>query len=127
MLPRSDPAIAAQLLATRASPTFDCLLGTVLPRVIACASSCGASKASDGKRKARRVENKGGERYGRDEMAIRAICRLAGSVAAAQGLDSSLFRERVSTSGLRKLGPLGREAEVAVAEAFFYGGSARRK
>lgn len=62
----------------------------------------------------------------RDTVAVHAICRLAAGVAASstatgdEGADPVQFRDKVSGSELRKLGPLGREAEVALAEAFFY-------
>eukprot|EP00903_Cladosiphon_okamuranus_P013875 g12907.t1 len=68
----------------------------------------------------------------RDTAAVHTICRLAASVAASSttpgtrvgeengGPDPAQFRDKISGSELRKLGPLGREAEVALAEAFFY-------
>lgn len=58
----------------------------------------------------------------RNTDAVHAICRLAASVAISIGEDPVKLREKLSASGLRQLGPLGKEAEVALAEAFFYGG-----
>lgn len=69
-------------------------------------------------------------RNSRDTAAVHTICRLAASVAASSSTtrvgeengapDPVQFRDKISGSELRKLGPLGREAEVALAEAFFY-------
>lgn len=119
---RCDPVVFAQVLSTRAPPTFDCLLGTVLPSLLAGISSRNATATSEGKGSEQSGKGPTG-RGGRDEAAIFAICRLTASVASAGGEDPVRFRDRVSRSGLRKLGPGGMEAEVALAEAFFYRGA----
>lgn len=92
----------------------------ILPSLLAGISSRETNASSSGKGSER------GEEWGtvgssRDAAAIRAICRFAASVALATKEEPVRFRERVSRSGLRKLGALGKEAEVALAEAFFYG------
>lgn len=117
---RSDPAAVAQLLATRSPPTFECLLGTVLPALIAQVSTAS-------QRKKPRIGEYGGGQEGREEDAIRAVCRVAASVALSQGQSHSTFRNRVCKSGLRELGLLGKEAEVALAEEFSSGNASRPK
>lgn len=113
---RCNPVMLVQVLSTAAPPTLDCLLGTVLPAVVTRISSHHGTSS--------------GSTRNRDTAAVHAICRLAASVAASPkttrggeedgGPDPVQFRRKVSGSELRKLGPLGREAEVALAEAFFY-------
>lgn len=140
----------AQVLSTAAPPTLDCLLGTVLPAVVARISSrngtgavsafheTGSSSSHGSNNVHRLTSGEAGARgatsaprssSSRDTAAIHAICRLAASVAASsvtargernRGADPVQFRDKLSGSELRKLGPLGREAEVALAEAFFY-------
>lgn len=133
----------ARVLSTAALPTLDCLLGTVLPAVVARISSRNGGGSvsipretgsdSNSSRNSRPVSGEEGavasaprSSSSRDTAAVHAICRLAASVAASctttreEGPDPVQFRDKVSGSELRKLGPLGREAEVALAEAFFY-------
>lgn len=55
--------------------------------------------------------------------AVRHLCRLGGRFAKAERHDPVRFRNKLSTSGLRNLGAVGREVEVALAEAFFAGAS----
>lgn len=135
--------MVAQVLSTAAPPTLNCLLGTVLPAVvssISCRNSVDAeSTARDttGRSSSRKSGEEGAvgtmdiDRYSqRDIAAVHAICNLAASVAASaprgggraqkEGADPVQFRDKLSRSELRKLGPLGKEAEVALAEAFFY-------
>lgn len=119
----------ARVISAAAPPTLDCLLNMVLPAVITRVSSPHVAANAPTSR-AREEAGTGTGRNGqRDIAAVHAICGLAASVAASTasreggGADPVRFRERVSGSELRKLGPLGREAEVALAEAFFYGGS----
>eukprot|EP00752_Nemacystus_decipiens_P014168 g12599.t1 len=147
-LPRCDSVMLAQVLSTTARPTLDCLLGTVLPAVVTKISSRNGTEAVPTSREAGSDGNGGrnsrasgdagiGAVAGaprssssRDIAAVHAICRLAASVAAYSattregkkkgGIDPVKFRDKVSGSELRKLGALGREAEVALAEAFFY-------
>ena len=94
----------------------------MLPSLLAGISSRDTNGASSGKGSEQAGEWAAAG-SGRDADAIRAICRFAASVAVTRREDSVRFRERVSGSGLRKLGPLGKEAEVTLAEAFFYGGA----
>lgn len=105
----------AQMLSSCAPPNLNCLLNTILPPLLAeIASRNGAATC---KRKHATTGD------GREEAAIRSICRLTASVASKEGKDYVAFREKVSGSGLRELGPLGREAEVVLAEAFFWAGA----
>lgn len=125
---RCDPATFAEVLSACAPPTLECLVVTVLPSLLAGISSRDKNGSSSGNAN---PGGKGSERggewaaagSGRNAAAIRATCRFAASVAIAGREDPMRFRERVSGSGLRKLGPLGKEAEVALAEAFLYGGA----
>lgn len=94
----------------------------MLPSLLAGISSRNTNTTSSGKG-IERGEGWTTAGCGRDAAAIRSICRFAASVAFAGRENPVRFRERVSGSGLRKLGPLGKEAEVALAEAFFYGGA----
>lgn len=125
---RCDSALFVGVLAACVPPTLHCLMGTVLPWMLTRFRENGSAPDS----------KEGGEREvadaklrstytSRDAAAIRTICRLAATVAVEEGRGSAWWRKRVSASGLRKLGPLGREAEVALAEAFFYrtGGAAK--
>lgn len=133
---RCDPAAIAQvLLAASPPPTLDCLLGTVLPGLVTKISSRSApakapTSSETGTKDSSASGRTGGEQAAssaghgqRDTAALLAICRLAASVAASVrgGADPVAFRDKVSGSELRKLGTLGKEAEVALAEAFFYG------
>ncbi|CAM9238283.1 unnamed protein product [Laminaria digitata] len=119
-LMRCDPATFAEVLSACAPPTLECLVATVLPSLLAGISSRETNASSSGKG-SERGDEWGTVRSSRDAAAIRAICRFAASVALATQEEPVRFRERVSGSGLRKLGALGKEAEVALAEAFFYG------
>lgn len=131
----------AHVLSTAAPPTLDCLLGSVLPAIVTEISSPAATTDSASAPGQRAAENNGSSDYGRnrgeqgvgsaiydpkDIAALHAICRLTASVAAAaakgreQDADPVRFRDKVAGSELRKLGPLGKEAEIALAEAFFY-------
>lgn len=112
------------------------MLGTVLPSLIngissratptttATATVCAIS---GGGRRGRRegggkiVEND--DENGTD--AIRTLCGLTGRFAAEERHDTARFRDKLSASGLRDLGAIGREAEVVLAEAFFDWGSGR--
>ncbi|CAM9462188.1 unnamed protein product [Ectocarpus fasciculatus] len=132
---RCDPAAIAQVLLAASPPTLDCLLGTVLPGLVTKISSRSApakapTSSETGTKDSSASGRTGGEQavssagHGqRDTAALLAICRLAASVAASVrgGADPVAFRDKVSGSELRKLGTLGKEAEVALAEAFFYG------
>jgi len=101
----------------------------VLPSVITTVSSLHVAANVSTSRASGEASAGTGRDGHRDIAAVYAICGLAASVVASTasreggGADPVRFRERVSRSELRKLGPLGREAEVALAEAFFYGGS----
>lgn len=147
---RCDPVMLADLLFSAAPPTLDCLLGTVLPAVVTRISSgtgTGAVSTSgetgSDSNSSRNSRSSGVAGVGtatgaprssssRGTAAVHAICRLAASVAASVssttaregegkgGADPVQFRDKISGSELRKLGPLGRDAEVALAEAFFY-------
>lgn len=57
--------------------------------------------------------------------AIRTLCELVGEIAKAEKQDPVRFRDKVAASGLRKLGAIGGEAEVLLAEAFFTRGPRR--
>ncbi len=119
----------ARVISAAPPPTLDCLLNMVLPAVIARISSPHMAANAPTSRENEQAGTGTGRNDNRDIAAVHTICGLAASVAASTaprdggGADPVRFRERVSGSELRKLGPLGREAEVALAEAFFYGGS----
>ncbi|CAM9318614.1 unnamed protein product [Hapterophycus canaliculatus] len=138
---RCDPVMFAQLLSVAAPPTLDCLLGSVLPSIVTRISSPAATAEhgqqginDDGNVSGDNGRNRGEQggrtavtaaRDRRDIAAVHAICRLTASVAASakgkgENADPVWFRDKVSGSELRKLGPLGKEAEIALAEAFFY-------
>lgn len=133
---RCDPAVIAQVLLAASPPTLDCLLGTVLPGLVTKISSLSAAakaptSSETGTKDSSASGRNGGEQAAtsagngqRNTAALLAICRLAASVAASVRGDADpvAFRDKVSGSELRKLGALGKEAEVALAEAFFYGG-----
>lgn len=139
----------AQVLSTAPPPTLECLLGMVLPAVITRISSRSVAGTVSTSREtgssntlstnnnrtsrtngSRTVNGTSGRGNNRDTAAVHTICRLAASVAVSStitregagdgGPDPVQFRDKVSGSELRKLGPLGMEAEVALAEAFFY-------
>ncbi|CAM9117135.1 unnamed protein product [Scytosiphon promiscuus] len=144
-LRRCDPVMFAHLLSIAAAPTLDCLLGSVLPAVVTRMSKPAATPGSASGPGQNGTDNNGdgsrdnGQNSGeqgvetavtaghdvRDIAAVHAICRLTASVAASakgmeQDVDPVWFRDKVSGSELRKLGPLGKEAEIALAEFFFY-------
>lgn len=136
----------AHVLSTAAPATLDCLLGSVLPAIVTRISSPVATADSNSERSQKGADSNGkgssdngknhvehgvettpvAAEYGpRDIAAVHAICRLTASVADSakgkgQDADSVWFRDKVSGSELRKLGPLGKEAEIALAEAYFY-------
>lgn len=108
----------AELTSSRSPPTLKCLIHTVLPSLITGTSSNDPTEASQSRKKDQsQIEADA------DELdAVRCICKSAGVVASREGLDPVRFRDMISASGLRNLGPLGREAEVALAESFFGAG-----
>lgn len=125
---RCNPSSFVELVSTCTPPTLDCLLGTVLPSLVAQIStsqqestSASAIESNAGIRK-RKGGSSESEESCNDESALKAIrnlCRLGGAVAKAERQDPIRFRNKISGSGLRNLGVVGREAEVALAEAFF--------
>lgn len=120
---RCEPMVVVQVLSSCAPPTLECLLGAVLPSLLAGISSRADATACTSKENGKqRSEGFPPASSNRNTAAIHAICRLAASVAVSVGEDPVRLREKLSASGLRQLGPLGKEAEVALAEAFFYGG-----
>lgn len=135
----------AHVLSTAAPATLDCLLGSVLPAVVTHISSptatgSTASTARQGGVLEDGIEPRADDRNpGRDGMrkallaacdpkdiaALHAICRLTASVAACavregQKAGPVWFREKLAGSELRELGPLGKEVEISLAEAFFF-------
>lgn len=131
---RCDPSSFVEFVSTCVPPTLDCLLGTVLPSLIAQISTWqqqhGAAAATESDAGARKRKDRSSEPQearppgssrndGRAVEAIQNLCRLGGAFAKAERQDPVRFRNKISASGLRNLGAVGREAEVVLAEAFF--------
>ncbi|CAM9104563.1 unnamed protein product [Choristocarpus tenellus] len=103
---RCEPELLMQLLASCDSIPPECLVESVLPSLLAHES------LTQGER--------GGEGYNSRNTKLMELCNTVGRNACLKRADPKKFRELVTASGLREMGRLGKEAEICIAEAFFY-------
>ncbi|CAM9657707.1 unnamed protein product [Discosporangium mesarthrocarpum] len=96
----------AKLLDTYISIPFECMVEVVLPRLLAAQGL---------------QQQEGCEEYTNTDRAdMMDLCRTIARVAAGRGVGPQVFRERLLACALRSFGQLGEEAEITLAEAFFY-------